>query len=410
MDLQLKGRSPFYPGQPVPVELFVGRVEQIDRILKRGAGQVAEGKPISIFIQGEYGIGKSSIASFSAWLSMKECELHEIYVPLGPARTMDDLVLALIQATSRSGVFDLKRSEIIGNWLSKYIGKQDLFGFSLNFEALKKDQPNLTSPHGILDFLSEAKKRLEETGVKGIFLILDEINGIATNPDFALFIKSFVDMNALQRTSLPLLLMLVGVEERREQIIKCHEPVDRIFDVIDIKQMSDAEMVEFFDKAFQSVQMKVDRTAMEILTLNSAGFPKIMHIIGDAAFWLDKDGIINEEDAFQAVMIAAEEIGKKFVDHQVLNALRSPGYRTILNKIARMSPVQMTFQKADVLKLLTDNEKEKFNNFLRKMKELKVIKRGDVVGEYIFIVRMVRLYLWLQSKHAATPKNSAGNQ
>jgi len=46
---------------------------------------------------------------------------------------------------------------------------------------------------------------------------------------------------------------------------------------------------------------------------------------------------------------------------------------------------------------LTETEKKKFNNFLQKMKRLQVLRSGDVQGEYIFNVRMVRLYIWLQS-------------
>ena len=49
-----KGNSPFTPGSPVPVELFVGRERQI-RELIRYAGQVSSG---------DRGIGKSSLASF----------------------------------------------------------------------------------------------------------------------------------------------------------------------------------------------------------------------------------------------------------------------------------------------------------------------------------------------------------
>jgi hypothetical protein len=30
-----KPPSPFYPGQPVPKELFVGRIEEINRIMNR---------------------------------------------------------------------------------------------------------------------------------------------------------------------------------------------------------------------------------------------------------------------------------------------------------------------------------------------------------------------------------------
>ena len=54
----LKGKSPFYPGQPVPRELFVGRLSQINRIVERGLAQVSAGKPNTMYVQGEYGIGK----------------------------------------------------------------------------------------------------------------------------------------------------------------------------------------------------------------------------------------------------------------------------------------------------------------------------------------------------------------
>ena len=73
-----KGKSPFYPGQPVPVELFVGRAKQIDRIMNRAVAQVSAGKPIAVFVQGEYGIGKSSIAGFVQWIAEKHQALHGI--------------------------------------------------------------------------------------------------------------------------------------------------------------------------------------------------------------------------------------------------------------------------------------------------------------------------------------------
>ncbi len=72
----MKGKSPFYPGQPVPVELFVGRSDQIKRIMIRGVKQVASGKPVAMYIQGEYGIGKSSIGGFTQWLAEKNDGLH----------------------------------------------------------------------------------------------------------------------------------------------------------------------------------------------------------------------------------------------------------------------------------------------------------------------------------------------
>jgi hypothetical protein len=390
-----KGKSPFYPGQPVPAELFVGRAGQIERILSRGAGQVASGKPVSMFVQGEYGIGKSSIAGYAQSIAERKFGLHAIYAPLGGAESIDDVGARVLEATIRSGAFDPKRSERIRELLAKYIGEQYLFGVSLHADALKKDAPSIAS--GLLPFLGEVLSRLRGNGVRGIFLTLDEINGITSNPKFSHFIKAIVDTNAMSPEPLPLLLMLCGVEERRREMITHHQPVDRIFDIVDIGAMTGDEMRHFFSFAFDSVQMRVDDDALNILTRYSAGFPKIMHLVGDAAYWIDRDGVIDANDARDAVLDAADEVGRKYVDQQVYKALRSEDYHSILDKIAGLGSDRMSFRKAEVASNLTETEKKKFNNFLQKMKSLKVLKSGDVQGEYIFNVRMVRLYIWLQS-------------
>jgi hypothetical protein len=392
-----KGKSPFYPGQPVPVELFVGRKKQIDRIMTRGVGQVSAGKPIAIFVQGEYGIGKSSIGGFTQRLAEKDYGLHGIYATLGGARNLDDVSKAILEATIQSGAFYPTRSEKVKDWLAKYIGEQKLFGLTLNAEALKKDAPNFSTPFGMLGFLTGAKEHLEDTEVKGIFLVLDEINGITADPQFSHFIKGIVDTNALSNLPLPLLLMICGVEERRREMIQKHQPIERIFDIVEIDPLNEEEMKEFFQRAFTTVNMTVEPGAMSMLTLYSAGFPKIMHLVGDAAYWIDKDNIIGDEDATLAVIAAAEDVGNKYVEQQVYKALKSKDYQSILTKIAKMGPSEMSFTKDQVASGLTESEKGKFNNFLQRMVKLKVIRRGDIRGEYVFNNRMVRLYIWLES-------------
>jgi len=395
-DIQ-KSMSPFYPGQPVPVELFVGRASQIKRILTRGVGQVAAGKPISIYVQGEYGIGKSSLARFIQWIAEKEHALHGISVSVGGARNLDDLATAIVEATIRSGALDPKISEKFKTWFTKYIAEVTLFGFKVNTKALKNDAPSFSTPFGMLSFLSELRERLKDTGIKGIFLILDEINGITADPQFSNFIKGLVDANALSKEPLPLLLMLCGVEERRREMIQRHQPIERIFDVVEITPLNEQEMEEFFKRAFESVQMTVAPEAMGLLTRYSAGFPKIMHLLGDTAYWIDKDNIIEEFEALNAVITAADDVGKKYVDHQVYGALQSADYRSILDKIGMISPNNMKFKKDEVASDLTETERKKFNNFLQKMVKLKVFRKGDIRGEYIFNNRMVRLYIWLKN-------------
>ncbi len=396
--LESKGRSPFFPDQPVPVEFFMGRAQQLEHIMTRAVGQVAAGKPVSVFLEGEYGIGKTSVARFAQWLAERNQNLLALYATLERAESMDDVGEAVLEATLRSGAYNPKLGEKIRAGMAKYIGQQSLFGVTIHADALRQEAPNVA--RGLLPFLGHTLARVREEDARGIFLVLDEINGIAGNPKFAYFLKGLVDSNAavsLERPTLPLLLMLCGVEQRRRQLIAQHEPVARIFDVIALERMVENEMEEFFRKAFASVHMDLEPGALDILTHYAAGFPKIMHLIGNAAYWLDRDGRIDKDDASNAVILAAEEVGKRYVEQQVYAALRSADYRSILAKIARTGPDNMRFTKNDVLKGLTETERKKLNNFLQKMKRLGVLSSGENPGEYVFNVRMVRLYIWLQS-------------
>lgn len=79
MNSLTKGKSPFYPGQPVPVELFTGRINEIQRIA-RSITLVEFGKPQAIFLTGEYGIGKSSLAGFIKYYAETHSNILGIYV------------------------------------------------------------------------------------------------------------------------------------------------------------------------------------------------------------------------------------------------------------------------------------------------------------------------------------------
>jgi len=401
-----KGQSPFYPGQPVPVELFVGREREISHILTRGVGQVERGKPVAVYVQGDYGIGKSSIARYLQFLAAEKHGLVPVNVSLSLSKTIEDLATSIVEGVLYSGAIHSSRGERLRQWLARYIGKQDLFGFTINLEALRKDAPQLASVHGILAFLRETveKAKEKEPGTTGVFLVLDEINGLAGQQWFAQLLKGLVDTNALAEKPLPLLLMLCGTQERRRQLIEGHQPVERIFDIVEIERMSESEMREFFQRAFDSVGLVVSDDGMKVMTLYAAGFPKLMHLIGDWAYWTASDPVIDNKVALQAVINAADDFGKKYVDQQVVAALRSQDYRSILSKIADAG-LGDGFSRGDIEKTLDESERGKLGNFLQKMKQLGVLRSGDARGECIFNVRLVRLYLFLKNAEMRVASN-----
>jgi hypothetical protein len=389
MNLESKGQSPFYPGQPVPVELFVGREAEIERI-DRAARQVALGRQQAVFIEGEYGIGKSSLALYMRTLLEQDPGLLGFHVLLGECKTIDDLSVAMVKAVATSSraykpaAFDRVRGVI-----ADYIGEQTLFGVRLHLEKLRQDAPSISV--GFLPFCREIFKRAGED-FKGLLLIFDEINGLASKPEFSHFLKNLYDENALSGETLPLFLVLCGTRERRQEIVSCHPPVARIFEIAEIAPMDQGEMENFFKRAFEKAGMSLAPEALETFGHFSGGLPKLMHLIGDAAFYLAQQSRIDLQIAWRAVVAAAAEVGRKFVDPQVYDALHSKDYHRILDKLSSLD-FDLSFSKNEVAKGLSQEEKKKFDNFLQRMKKLKVLVSGAERGEYVFCDRLTRLYL-----------------
>jgi len=393
-----KDRSPFYPGRPVPVELFTGRQTEIERIL-RSARQAAAGKQENLFLQGDYGIGKSSLAHYVRLIAEREHRLFSVHTYVGTVTALENVVRKileeLIREIAKKNLMS-KFREFFKTLLSNL--QVDLFGLSVEFDIEDRKLKNLVD--NFLPLLRGIYQQIQSE-YRGILLILDDLNGVANLPLFAGLIKSMVDEIATSDQPLPLLLLLTGVEQRRFDMIKNHPSVGRIFDVVEIKGLSPEESAQVFKKAFDSEKIVVDGEAMNAMRRYAGGMPKFIHEIGDAVFWIDRDGHIDVNDAFQGALFAAESIGKKYLDPEVYAVVRSTKYRSILRKLAP-ALVGPVFQRSAVKDFLSLEENKVFDQFLRKMKKLGVIKVGEDRGEYSFGNELIRLYISLEGNLTAT--------
>jgi len=383
--------SPFTPGKPVPVEYFVARFDEIKR-LERAIRQTRSGRNENIFITGERGIGKSSLAGFIQHLAEKEYNFIGAHCFLGGVRDLESMVKAifqrLFQEINDKTIFDNLKS-IFGN----YIKGITLFGMGVEFT---KDRSELRT---IFNNLIPVIKKIYETikdKKKGILLILDDLNGITNIPEFAEFIKSFVDELAVSRANIPLLMIFVGIPERRQELIKHQPSVARIFDIIDLSPMNKDKSEEFFNNMFSEQKIAIEPRAMSLMVELSGGFPMLMHEVGDAVFWLDNDDLINEKDAVKGTIEAAEVVGRKYLDPQVYQALRSKTYRSILRRIGGL-PLRQNFQRKEILDAVPEKERKIFDNFLRRIKKLGMICETETRGEYRFVNQLFHLYVGLEA-------------
>ena len=84
--------------------------------------------------------------------------------------------------------------------------------------------------------------------------------------------------------------MSIGLPEIRDSLSRLQPPLMRIFRVVSVEKLSDAEVKEFFEKAFKKVNMEVEPEALEDMVKFSSGLPILMHEIGDAVFGMTKMG------------------------------------------------------------------------------------------------------------------------
>ena len=391
-----KENSPFTPGSPVPVELFVGRSEQIEEIL-RYVRQAASGKQENVFLTGDRGIGKSSLASLLRDIVVTRDNMVGLHVFLGRASTLEEMVHhifdQLLKETKGQTFFD-----DISHFFGKYVKEVGLFGLSVSFTPPEQDLKELVRnfPEALNNLLEELKNQ-----TNGLFIVLDDINGLVEKEEFANWYKSFVDEVATHYKDFPVFIMLVGLPEKRDTLSDLQPSLMRIFRVVDIEKLSDEEVEHFLSQAFDKAGMKVELEAMEFMVRFSSGLPILMHEIGDATFWADADGVINEKDAIRGVLTAAENVGEKYLDPKVYRAIRSPRYRAILRKLGVVS-LSRNFKKSDVEARLNESEKKVFHNFLRRMRELGVIEKDMErgLGAYRFVNEIYPIYIRMESERS----------
>ncbi len=387
--------SPFRPGQPVPIEFFVGRKDEVQR-LRSMVNASVQGRFKIGFVSGERGIGKSSLVSFVRHLAERENAVAGCHVFLGGVRDLNEMVRRAFDRLLKESIekpWHLRVREYFG----QHVREVGLFGISLELDLKAKDLAAITH-----DFVPSMRRLLEKLmeDRRALLLVLDDINGLATSADFANWLKSMVDEIATSQMQLRLTILIVGLEERRQELIAQQPSLARVFELIEIKPWSDEEAKGFFETAFGAAGARVTPEGLETLVRYTGGLPVLAHEIGDAVWRSAKSPDIDSDAVWSGVMDAAEVIGRKLIEPQVFRAIRSERYRSILRKMANR-PSEMRVQRSMLGERLTPEERKVLDNFLHRMKEIGALAADpEARGGYRFQSHLHALYFWMESQRA----------
>jgi len=392
--------SPFQPGQPVDPNKFKGRIENIKEVT-RYFKQVTNGNPQHLFLTGKRGMGKSSFARYMVEIAKINCNMISIHLYLDARTDVEDLVTNIISKIVSETEEGWK--DKITSLFADRIKSIDFGGLKLEFNPTKEEITHLTRNFSdvLINILDKAGYG-EENGKKGLFIVIDDINGLTENPDFANWYKSFADTLSTEYSGkAPIFMVLSGLPEKKELLFNHNESFSRIFHYTNLETLEKSEIKDFYNSMFEKENMIVsEKEAMGAMVDYCSGLPVMMHEIGEAVFWADIDNKIDFQDALQGILKAGNQIGDKYLKPVVDSNIRSYKYKSIFKKIGNHTFFSNNegFTRKDLEEVLNIEEMKVFDDFLRKAKKLGIIELvgAKKIGTYKFANNLYPVYFMIQ--------------
>ena len=191
-------------------------------------------------------------------------------------------------------------------------------------------------------------------------------------------------------------ILVVGLEERRQQMMLRQPSVGRIFELVDLAPWSPEEVREFYRSRLSAEAARVSPAGLDLLAAYTGGLPVLAHEIGDA-IWRRQGARHPRPRDPVGIFTAAEIVGRKFLRPQVFSAIRSGVTTPSSGKMADKPTLHV--DRAALRERLSEDERKVLDNFLRRMTKLGALSKDpEVRGRYRFPNSLHALYFWMESE------------
>ena len=394
MDISQK-ESLFQPGQPVSPDRFEGREDIIKEILKYFPA-VRSGNPQHFFITGKRGMGKTSLANYISDFAYNNYSMVTAHIMNDGVHDIDELVVQIIERILNA-IRPEKWSSKIFNLIGNYIDSVGFGGLNIKFKPSEDELKNIKD--NLAFYLSDLVSNFKDKD--GLFIVIDDINGLSETSEFANWYKSFADTLATSLKNAPICIMLTGYPEKFRRLYDHNPSVNRIVHTHELKPLSDRDVENFYTTIFSLYNISVSPSALENMAEYSSGMPTMMQEIGDATFWKDTDDYIDNEDALGGIIEAGNRIGLKYLQPLLDNRIRSENYLSLFKKVGKKLAAcpNSTFTKNEFENVLNEQESNVFKDFITRSRKLGIIElvSSKKQGEYQFTNQLYQIYFLIQS-------------
>lgn len=340
--------NPFRPNGLTAPGMFYGRVAEIEAI-ERSLFQAKYGNPVHFLVQGERGIGKSSLFNLvQLTASGRIAPLNEtpnlrflvVSVDLGGAHTQVDIIRSIAREL-RGAVAEREtlkaKAKVFWEWASNW----EVLGVRFHKDSSQLD-PQEVSEDLVTNVAGLCASLAGE--IDGILFLVDEADRPEVDAGLGEFCKYFTERLARKSCS-NVVLGLAGLPSLLSKLRASHESSPRVFTTMTLDPLSASESKSVVKAGIKSANQankgnttEITNEALELLATLSEGYPHFIQQFSYSAFDVDSDDVIDAQDVIKGAFAengALSQLGDKYFSEMYHTKIASNDYREVLHTMAR---------------------------------------------------------------------------
>lgn len=341
--------NPFRPNSIASSSLFQGRKEEM-KFIEQSLFQTKNGNPQHFLIEGERGLGKSSL-----FLMVEQMATGLIPINISEK---GNFIVINIELDSSQSFFDILKT--IAADFKRALAERDklkklasgVWDFLSNWEILgvryHKIDENLVQPYEVLNSLVENFEKiikLADKEIDGILILIDEADRPGEKASLGELVKLLTE-KLTKRGCDRVILGMTGQPGLISKLKASHESSARIFTSLTLKPLSDEENREVVISGLNEAnkinieQTAIDDEALKLISQLSEGYPHFLQEFAFKAFEKDEDFRICTEDVKNGAFGqfgALKQLGDKYFNDLYFTQIGSDEYRKVLQAMSQFS-------------------------------------------------------------------------
>lgn len=264
--------SHLHPSSPITSnEYLYGRTVQLETIRRALASPGRQ-----IFIHGDRGVGKTSLAQTAAYL-YQSADREPIFVSCNSNTTFLQVVSAILRSATTPAVKSGSSSHSFrvgaGSGPTKLEAEYE---YKNSWDASKA--PTAEEFNAALAALARETSAYSEKTI----VVIDEFDLIKSQDEKAYF-ADLIKQLADQR--IPLRILFCGIGRSLEQLLGSHGSAYRYIEGVQLDRLTYGARFEIIDESARALGVKVHDHARNRIAAVSDGFPHFVHLLCQKLYW-----------------------------------------------------------------------------------------------------------------------------